>query len=53
MRYFPIEQIHIVDGDKLIKEPWTELEKIEAFLDLPREILENNFYFNATKVIIL
>lgn len=49
MRYFPIEQIHIVDGDKFIKEPWTELEKIEAFLDLPREILENNFYFNATK----
>ena len=50
MRYFPIEQIHIVDGDKFIKEPWTELEKMEEFLELPKEISENNFFFNATKV---
>merc|ERR1719474_1417588 len=49
MRYFPMEQIHIVDGDKFIKEPWTELEKMEEFLELPKEISENNFFFNATK----
>lgn len=49
MRYFPPEQIHIVDGDKFIKEPWHGLNKLETFLDIPNEITENNFYFNATK----
>ena len=49
MRYFPLEQIHIVDGDKFIKEPWTQLEKLEKFLELPQEITEENFFFNATK----
>ena len=49
MRYFPLSQIHIVDGDKFIKEPWTELMALEKFLDLPAEITERNFFFNSTK----
>ena len=49
MRYFPLEQIHIVDGDKFIKEPWTGLNKLETFLEIPTEITEENFFFNSTK----
>ena len=49
MRYFPLSQIHIVDGDKFIKEPWTELMELEKFLELPAEITERNFFFNSTK----
>ena len=49
MRYFPLEQIHIVDGDKFIKEPWSELGQLETFLDIAPEITQDNFFFNATK----
>ena len=49
MRYFPLSQIHIVDGDKFIKEPWTEIMELEKFLELPAEITERNFFFNETK----
>ena len=49
MRYFPLEQIHIVDGDKFIKEPWTGLSELETFLGLPQQITEDNFFFNSTK----
>ena len=49
MRYFPLEQIHIVDGDKFIKEPWTGLGRLETFLGLPQQITEDNFFFNSTK----
>ena len=49
MRYFPLSQIHIVDGDKFIIEPWTELIALEKFLEIPAEITERNFFFNSTK----
>jgi len=49
MRYFPLSQIHIVDGDRFIKEPWVGLKELEKFLEIPPEITEENFFFNATK----
>ena len=48
-KFFPRNQIHIVNGDRLIKTPWREIAKIESFLDLPHVVTENNFYFNSTK----
>ena len=44
-----IDQIHIVNGDRLIKTPWREISKIETFLNLPHKVLESNFFFNTTK----
>ena len=35
------------------KEPWSELQELETFLEIKKEINENNFYFNATKGILL
>ena len=48
-KFFPRHQIHIVNGDRLIKTPWREIAKIESFLNLPHLVTENNFYFNTTK----
>lgn len=47
--HFPLEQIHIVDGDTLIQDPLPELQKVERFLSLPPRIVSSNFYFNQTK----
>ncbi|XP_069782096.1 heparan sulfate glucosamine 3-O-sulfotransferase 1-like isoform X2 [Narcine bancroftii] len=49
LKYFPLSQIHIVDGDKLIRNPFSELEKVEKFLRLSPRINISNFYFNKTK----
>lgn len=47
--HFPLEQIHIVDGEKFIREPWQELQKVEEFLNLTSVITQDNFFFNGTK----
>lgn len=47
--YFDLEQIHIVDGDALIKNPVSELEKVGDFLEVDSFFREDMFYFNATK----
>ncbi|XP_056149048.1 heparan sulfate (glucosamine) 3-O-sulfotransferase 1-like 2 [Lampris incognitus] len=49
LEVFPREQIHVVDGDALIRDPFPELRKAERFLDLPPWISPNNFYYNTTK----
>ncbi|XP_072411167.1 heparan sulfate glucosamine 3-O-sulfotransferase 1-like isoform X2 [Chiloscyllium punctatum] len=49
LRYFPLSQIHIVDGDRLIRDPFPEMEKVEKFLRLSPRINRSNFYFNKTK----
>ncbi|TFK05958.1 acetylcholine receptor subunit gamma [Platysternon megacephalum] len=49
LKYFPLDRIHIVDGDKLIKDPFPEIEKVERFLRLSPQINASNFYFNKTK----
>lgn len=32
LAYFPRRQIHIIDGDRLVREPFPEVQKVEAFL---------------------
>ncbi|XP_039320884.1 heparan sulfate glucosamine 3-O-sulfotransferase 5 [Saimiri boliviensis] len=49
LKYFPIEQFHVVDGDRLITEPLPELQLVEKFLNLPPRISQYNLYFNATR----
>ncbi|KAG9353532.1 hypothetical protein JZ751_011648 [Albula glossodonta] len=46
---FPRAQIHVVDGDALVQEPFPELQRAERFLGLPPRIAPSNFYFNSTK----
>ncbi|XP_028290418.1 heparan sulfate glucosamine 3-O-sulfotransferase 1-like [Gouania willdenowi] len=46
---FPKKQIHVVDGDALIRDPFPELRKAERFLKLSPRINPDNFYLNTTK----
>lgn len=49
LKYFKREQIHVVDGDKLITNPVSEIKRVERFLGLPSKVTENNIYFNTTR----
>ncbi|CAH1155811.1 unnamed protein product [Phaedon cochleariae] len=49
LEVFPREQILIVNGDLLIEDPVSQLQKIERFLGLEPRISTENFYFNETK----
>ncbi|XP_036385801.1 heparan sulfate glucosamine 3-O-sulfotransferase 1-like [Megalops cyprinoides] len=49
LAHFPLAQIHVVDGDALIRDPFPELRRVERFLELPPRIAPSNFYFNTTK----
>ncbi|CAG5893831.1 unnamed protein product [Menidia menidia] len=49
LKYFPVEQFHVVDGDRLITDPLPELQMVERFLNLPARIGQYNLYFNATR----
>ena len=49
LKHFPLNQIHVVNGDRFIRKPWHELHKVEQFLGLKHEISRDLFYFNATK----
>lgn len=49
LKYFSLEQIHIVDGDAVIENPIPELQKAEKFLGVSAYFTESMFYFNETK----
>ena len=49
LKYFILDQILIVDGDMLIKEPVVELKKVEEFLEVESYFTGKMFYFNSTK----
>ncbi|KAM7343707.1 heparan sulfate 3-O sulfotransferase-A isoform 1-T14 [Cochliomyia hominivorax] len=49
LEVFPREQILIVNGDRLIDDPVSQLKKIESFLGIEHRITSNHFYFNETK----
>ncbi|XP_076059016.1 heparan sulfate glucosamine 3-O-sulfotransferase 1-like [Oratosquilla oratoria] len=49
LQHFPTNQIHVVDGDALIRRPFSELIKVQNFLGLPPCITPNHFYYNMTK----
>lgn len=48
-KFFKREQVHVVDGDKLITNPLSEINKVEQFLGLQSRVTENNIYFNTTR----
>lgn len=49
LRFFPVQQLHVVDGDQLISDPLPELQLVERFLNLTPWITRDNLYFNATR----
>ena len=49
LSFFPSEQLHVVDGERLKKAPWEELLKIEEFLGLPAFSKKDKFYFSKKR----
>jgi [heparan sulfate]-glucosamine 3-sulfotransferase 5 len=49
LQLFPLEQIHVVDGDRLITDPVSEIQSIEDFLGLPHRVNYDMLYYNATR----
>lgn len=49
LSYFKRELIHVVDGDKFIKHPFSELSKLETYLGLEPFFQSDMFVFNRTK----
>ena len=46
-RFFPLHsQLHVVDGQKLVSDPVSELRKVETFLGLRHYFTQKNFVFN-------
>ena len=49
LRRFPLEQLHFVNGERLIADPAGEMAVLQDFLGLPRFVDARHFFFNATK----
>jgi hypothetical protein len=49
LKYFPLEQIHFVNGENLIHRPWEEIKYVQEFLNISNHIREEDFYFNLNK----
>ncbi len=50
LKYFPLgEKLLVVDGENLSAKPWEELEKVQDFLGVPREITKDNFVLSDEK----
>ncbi|XP_068596430.1 heparan sulfate glucosamine 3-O-sulfotransferase 1-like [Brachionichthys hirsutus] len=49
LKYFPLKNFHIVDGDELVKDPVSEMKKVERFLGLEPQINSSFFVFNEEK----
>lgn len=49
LRYFPLQQIHVVNGDALILDPAPEIIRVQEFLGVSSFFQNNMFYFNYTK----
>lgn len=49
LNYFPLSSIHLVDGDRFVEDPLSELRKVETFLGLEHKIDSRQLYYNRTK----
>ena len=49
LKYFPLEQIHIVNGDALISNPAQEMIRVQNYLGVSDFFTEDMFYYNKTK----
>ena len=49
MKWFPLKQIHFVDGERLLIDPVSELQKLEAFLNITHYFNNNLIFFDSDK----
>ena len=49
LRYFPLHQIHVANGDALILDPAPEIIRVQQFLGVSSFFEKDMFYYNKTK----
>ena len=49
IKHFEKDQIHIIDGDRFIKDPFTQMKQTETFLGLKPYFRKENFVFDEHK----
>lgn len=49
LQYFPLKQMHFVNGDDFSKNPAPELKLVQQFLNMEVLVNEQSFVFNKTK----
>ena len=49
LKYFPLQQILILNGEKLITDPYSVLQIVEKYLNLKPLIKPGNFVFDKNK----
>jgi hypothetical protein len=49
LKYFPLEQILILNGKEFAKNPYNEVSKVENFLNLDKFFVPEHYIFNENK----
>jgi len=49
LHHFPLDQFHFVNGDELVHNPVHELRRVERFLNISKQLTEDQFYLNHTR----
>ncbi|CAL4141695.1 unnamed protein product, partial [Meganyctiphanes norvegica] len=49
LKFFKRDQILVVDGSQMSKDPLPVLQKLEKFLDIPQWYNEERLYYNKSK----
>ena len=49
IRIFGMENVLVLDGDKFVTDPVTELKKAEIFIGIPPKIRQDNFIYSKEK----
>jgi len=46
LKYFPLDQFLFLDGEKILKEPYTCMEQAQEFMKIPKVLSKDDFYIN-------
>ncbi|RUS85843.1 hypothetical protein EGW08_006395, partial [Elysia chlorotica] len=49
LTYFPLTQIHILEGQDLVRQPAREVYRLETFLGVPHVLTHQNFVYNSSR----
>ena len=48
LQYFPMSQMHIIDGEEFLRDPLNVVRNAESFLGIPHRIAKQDLAFNRT-----
>ena len=52
LKYFPLEQLFFINGERFKKEPFEEIKKLEKFLELEPFVKREHFVYEKTRIFL-